>query len=80
LRARLEAAGRTWRPALGRARDGSWAEPGFAVGGLDEEAAATLGAAWNQLAVYLVTEAEVVVLASDRSIRAARPRAARACR
>jgi hypothetical protein len=74
LQASLGAEGRAWCPALGRARDGSWAEPGFAVGGLTEAEAAALGAEWGQLAVYVVTDGEVIVLASDRSFRHARPR------
>ena len=74
LRAAIEARGWAWRPALGRARDGSWAEPGFAVGGLDETSAAALGREWGQLAVYVVTPAEVAVLASDGSFRRSRPR------
>jgi hypothetical protein len=78
LRASLERRGRIWRPALGRARDGSWAEPGFAIGGLSESEAADLGLAWGQLAVYVVTQREVIVLASDRSFRRARPRGAAA--
>jgi hypothetical protein len=77
LRRALETRGLPWRPALGRATDGSWAEPGFAVGGLDEEAAAALGREWGQLAVYMIKPAEVVVLASDRSFRRARPRGRR---
>jgi hypothetical protein len=74
LRRALEAQGRAWRPALGRARDGSWAEPGFAVGGLDEAEATALGRDWGQLAIYLVSEEEVAVVASDRSFRRARRR------
>jgi hypothetical protein len=74
LRASLETRGRPWRAALGRARDGSWAEPGFAIGGLDESEAAALGREWRQLAVYRITATEVVVLASDQSFRHARPR------
>jgi hypothetical protein len=76
LRASLERGGCAWRPALGRAGDGSWAEPGFAIGGLTEAEAAALGQAWDQLAVYRVTERDVIVLASDRSFRRARPRQA----
>jgi hypothetical protein len=74
LRDTLDARGWTWRPALGRARGGSWAEPGFAVGGLTRAAAAALGAEWDQLAVYVVTAEEVIVLASDRSFRRTRRR------
>ena len=74
LRDGLDARSWTWRPALGRARDGSWAEPGFAVGGLSEAAAAALGAEWGQLAVYVISVDEVIVLASDRSFRRARRR------
>lgn len=76
LRAELEGRGVDWRPALGRARDGSWAEPGFAVGGLAEDDAATLGAAWDQLAVYVIDAWEVAVVACDGSFRFARPRGA----
>ena len=74
LRRSIEARGWAWRPALGSARDGSWAEPGFAVGGLDEVEAARLAAEWDQLAAYLIDEQEVAVLASDRSYRFARAR------
>jgi hypothetical protein len=77
FRSRLEARGWPWRAALGRAPDGSWAEPGFAVGTLDEAAAAALGREWRQLAVYVISAAEVVVLASDGSFRAVRPRGRR---
>lgn len=76
LRAALEGRGVGWRSALGRARDGSWAEPGFAVGGLTEAEAMALGAAWDQLAVYVIDAGEVAVLASDGSFRVARPRGA----
>jgi hypothetical protein len=44
------------------------------VGGLDEAEAAGLGREWGQLAVYVVSEREVVVLASDGSFRVSRPR------
>jgi hypothetical protein len=77
LRDTLQARGRPWRAALGRATDGSWAEPGFAVGGLGEREAAALGREWGQLAVYVIDEGEVVVLASDESFRVARPRGRR---
>jgi hypothetical protein len=66
-----------WRPALGRAPDGTWAEPGFAVGGLNEDAAAGLGATWDQLAVYWITLDEVAVVASDRTFREGRRRGGR---
>jgi hypothetical protein len=74
LRVALDERGLAWQPAVGRARDGSWAEPGFVVGGLDAAAAAQLGADWDQLAVYLVDADEVAVLASDGSFLYARPR------
>lgn len=74
LQAALDARSWSWRPALGRAHDGSWAEPGFAIGGLSEAAAADLGAEWQQLAVFVISADEVIVLASDRSIWAMRPR------
>jgi hypothetical protein len=74
LRTSLEARGQSWRPALGRAHDGSWAEPGFAVGGLTEVEAAALGREWRQLAVYVVSDRDVIVLASDGSFRRSRPR------
>ena len=77
LRSTLEARGWSWRAALGRAPDGSWAEPGFAVGRLDEAAAAALGREWRQLAVYVISAPEVVVLASDGSFRQVRPRGQR---
>jgi hypothetical protein len=76
LRAALDAEHLEWCPALGRAPDGSWAEPGFAVGGLADDAAAALGRRWDQIAVYVVTRDEVAVLASDGSFREARPRGA----
>ena len=74
LRRVLHDRGMPCRPALGRARDGSWAEPGFAVGGLDETGAARLGEEWGQLAVYLIDRREVAVLASDGSFRFVRAR------
>jgi Protein of unknown function (DUF3293) len=74
LRRQLVAAGLANEFAIGRASDGSWAEPGFAVNGLDERQAMELGQQWKQLAVFFVTETEVVVLASDGSTRDSRAR------
>jgi hypothetical protein len=74
LRRTLDTRGLRWCPALGRARDGSWAEPGFAVASLGEDAAAALGAEMDQLAVYVISASEVIVLSSDQSFRRRRPR------
>ena len=74
LRSTLEARRLCWLPAVGRSADGSWAEPGFLVGGLSESEAAALAAAWDQLAVFVVTRDDVVALAADGSRLCARPR------
>jgi len=77
LRDLLDERGLRWRPAVGRAQDGSWAEFGFAVGGLTDEESARLGAIAGQLAVFVVSDEEIAVLACGRSFRDARPRYAR---
>ena len=74
LRRQLVAACLANEFAIGQASDGSWAEPGFAVSGLEERQAMELGRQWNQLAVFFVTEPEVLVLASDGSSRDVRTR------
>ena len=74
LRDDLDRGGRIWLPAVGRAADKTWREPGFAVGACNEMAAVDLGIAWRQLAVFWVTRDEVAVLPSDRSFRDARRR------
>ncbi len=56
--------------AIGRAADGSWAETGFAVGGLGGDESLALARRWEQLAVYVVTERDVAVLtAADGTLQ-----------
>lgn len=74
LRSALEARPVCWRPAVGRSVDGSWAEPGFLVGGLSNEEAAALAAQWSQLAVFVIGLDDVVVIAADGSRLCDRPR------
>jgi Protein of unknown function (DUF3293) len=49
-------------PAVGRARDGSWSEPGVAIVGVDRARACAYGARYGQLAVYELNDAEVLVV------------------
>ncbi len=48
-------------PAVGRAREGDWWEASFAVVGLDEASALSLGRRFGQNAVFQVTEGGLVV-------------------
>jgi hypothetical protein len=65
LEADLDARGlRHWRTVAG-AEDGSHAEEGALVAGLDDDEARALGAAWGQDAVFRWTRAAWTVLACD---------------
>ena len=72
LEAELVRSAAPFLPALGRARDGSWQEPGFAVSGLDEQEAQELGRRYGQLAVFWVTEDDVLVLGALADVRTPR--------
>jgi hypothetical protein len=60
--AELDAALRALRclrwPAWGEAADGSWAESGFAVAGVDRDVVVSLGERFGQVAVFELTDAE----------------------
>lgn len=75
LRAALEHRGLPWLPASGRAQRGDWVEHGFAVSGLAEYEARALGLEWGQLAIFWVSEMNIVALVSDGTSRWSRPRA-----
>ena len=62
LEQELSAAAVTYWPALGRSRDGSWAEPGVALAKFDRAAACALGDRYGQLAVYELTDEQVHVV------------------
>lgn len=62
----LDAAGLAHRRATGADPEGTWAEDGHAVAGLDRPAAAELGRRYGQHAVYELTEAEVLVVECER--------------
>lgn len=68
----LDAAGLAHRPAVGRSRDSSWAEPSFAVLDADEAVVLALAERWEQHAIYRITATDVTVVwtgeggASDR--------------
>jgi hypothetical protein len=62
LERELSAAGVPYRPALGRSPDGSWSEPGVAVARFDRAGACALGDRWGQLAVYELTDDQVLVV------------------
>jgi len=65
LEADLDARGlRYWRTVAG-AEDGSHAEAGVLVAGLDDDAARALGAAWGQDAVFRWSATAWTVLACD---------------
>jgi carbonic anhydrase len=63
--------------AIGRAADGTWAEPGFAIGALGEADALALARRWDQLGVFVATEEEVIVLTSADGAFVSRPRGQR---
>jgi len=62
LERELSAAGTMYWPALGRSHDGSWSEPGIAVAKFDRAGACALGNRYGQLAVYELTDEEVLVV------------------
>jgi len=62
LRSALVEAGIEHLPAVGRAPDGSWEEPGFALMGVDEGRALELGRRFEQHALYRVDEGAVTVV------------------
>jgi len=55
--------GRTHRPAVNRAPDGDWEEPGFAVEGLSREEARELGRRFGQHAVFEIQGNQLRVVA-----------------
>jgi acetyl esterase/lipase len=59
--------------ALGASPDGSWAEPGYCIWGIDRQEAAELGARFGQLAVYEVDQQAVSVVwcSTQRTVRLA---------
>jgi hypothetical protein len=59
----LVQAGKTHRPAVNRAPDGDWEEPGFAVEGLSREEARELGRRFGQHAVFEIEENELRIVA-----------------
>jgi hypothetical protein len=76
LEQELASAGVPFWPALGRSPDGSWSEPGVAVGSYDGAGACALGERYGQLAVYELTDDVVrVVRCADRAVIRERPRA-----
>lgn len=62
LEAQLAEAGIEHLPAVGRAPDGSWEEPGFALFGVDGATALSLGRRFDQHALYRVDEHTVDVV------------------
>ena len=65
LEGELAAAGVTYWPAFGHSRDESWSEPGVAVAKFDRAGACALGDRYGQLAVYELTDDEVLVVRCD---------------
>ncbi|MDD7968492.1 DUF3293 domain-containing protein [Actinomycetospora lemnae] len=65
LEAELDARGLRHRHVVAGAEDGSHAEAGALVEGLDDDAARALGAAWGQDAVFRWSPTAWTVLASD---------------
>ncbi|MFC5136958.1 DUF3293 domain-containing protein [Actinomycetospora rhizophila] len=63
----LDAQGVRWRRTVAGAEDGSHAEEGALVVGLDDTAACALGAAWGQDAVFRWSSSAWTVLACDGS-------------
>lgn len=55
-------------PAVGRSEDGSWAEPSFAVVGLDRTVAAAIGQQSGQLAIFEITDDILVVRCRDTEV------------
>ena len=52
LIAELDAAGRSWWPAVGISADGAWSEDSVAVPGLARAEARRIGARWRQEAIF----------------------------
>jgi hypothetical protein len=67
LEQELAAIGATFWPALGRSPDGSWSEPGVALANFDRARACTLGDRYGQLAVYELSDEEVLVVCCRQS-------------
>jgi len=75
LERELIAIGVSFWPADGQSVDGSWSEPGVAVGGLDRAEACELGRRYGQLAVYELDEHDVhVVRCADSKVVRTRAR------
>ena len=55
--------GKTHRPAINRAPDGDWEEPGFAVEGLTREEARELGRRFGQHAIFEMQRRELRIVA-----------------
>jgi hypothetical protein len=62
LRAVLDDLGHDVIDAVGRSRDGRWAEPSFAIIGLDRDAALDLGRRFGQVAIFELTTKSLEVL------------------
>lgn len=77
LEAALVEAGIEHLPAVGRAPDGSWEEPGFALFGVDESTALSLGRRFGQHALYRVDEQAVDVVCCFVERSWSRPRGRR---
>jgi hypothetical protein len=65
LEGELSRVSATYWPALGHSRDGSWSEPGVAVAQVDRAGACAVGDRYGQLAVYELTDEEVLVVRCD---------------
>ena len=74
LRKHLDERGISWHEAVGRAPDGSWAESSFAISGLTETDAIAIGRRFGQLAIFMVTLDQVVVIETNGSFRDIRSR------
>jgi hypothetical protein len=76
LEGELRAAGHRFWPGTGHSADGTWSEPGVAIGGIDRAVACDIGSRYGQLGVYELTDAEVhVVRCADARVMRTRPRA-----
>jgi hypothetical protein len=68
LERELVSAGATFWPAIGRSRDGSWAEPGVALARFDRSKACAYGTRYGQLAVYELTAEQVYVVRCNDAV------------
>jgi diadenosine tetraphosphate (Ap4A) HIT family hydrolase len=75
LRRRLAQSGLVHFLAAGGAPDGSWTEPGYAVAGLNREAAVAIALEFHQEAIFELTDDHSIVIATaDATERSRRPR------